>query len=194
MFFNFISLSLFWELGLTEWDRNEFKIPEIIFDPTLVLSPHVCLLSMLFFLGGFKKFSTTGPVLDSPEQLYSVRVPDGLGQQKLKLKDELLDKFVFCQVVREPTGYRIVLEERLTAAMVGSRMRRCGEITGCEDPSHPYNLRYGGAKELNNSGKSLSFLNSQARLIANSMNRRGYRFSPKCHSPALRYPHLCPAL
>lgn len=26
---------------LTEPDRNEFKIPEIIFDPTLVLSPHV---------------------------------------------------------------------------------------------------------------------------------------------------------
>ncbi|OJD22696.1 hypothetical protein ACJ73_05960 [Blastomyces percursus] len=130
---------------------NEFKIPEIIYDPTLVLSPHVCLLSMFFFLGGFKRISTTGPVLDSPEKLYGVRVPDGLGQQKLKLKDELLDKFVFCQVEREPTGYRIVLEKRLTAAMVGSRMRQCGEITGCEDPCHPYNLRYGGAKELNNS-------------------------------------------
>jgi hypothetical protein len=26
---------------LTSLDRNEFKIPEIIFDPTLVLSPHV---------------------------------------------------------------------------------------------------------------------------------------------------------
>lgn len=29
---------------LTELDRNEFKIPEIIFDLSLVLSPHVCLL------------------------------------------------------------------------------------------------------------------------------------------------------
>ena len=32
---------------LNELGRNEFKIPEIIFNPTLDLSLHVCLLSML---------------------------------------------------------------------------------------------------------------------------------------------------
>ena len=45
-------------------DRNEFKIPEVIFDLTLVLSPHVCLLSMLFHIKGFEKISTTRPVLE----------------------------------------------------------------------------------------------------------------------------------
>ena len=59
--------------------RNEFKIPEIIFDPTLVLSPHVCLLGMLFHINGFKSITTTGPVLDSPERLYSLGVLDGFG-------------------------------------------------------------------------------------------------------------------
>jgi Protein of unknown function (DUF3435) len=66
-------------------DRNEFKIPEIIFDPTLALSPHVCLLGMLFYIKGFKTISTTGPVLDCPESLYNLRVLNGLGQQELKL-------------------------------------------------------------------------------------------------------------
>ncbi|KAL2375912.1 hypothetical protein RJ035_008199 [Blastomyces gilchristii] len=70
---------------------NEFKIPEIIFDPTLVLSPHICLLTMLFHLGGFKSISTTGPVLDSAEKLYSAKVLNDKRQQPLLLKDELLD-------------------------------------------------------------------------------------------------------
>ena len=73
---------------LTELDRNEFKIREIIFDLTPVLGLHVCLLSMLFYNKGFKKISTTGPVLDCPEKLYSLGVLDGKGQQELKLKNE----------------------------------------------------------------------------------------------------------
>lgn len=108
---------------------------------------------MLFYINGFKSFSKTGPVLDSPEKLYSLRILDGLGQQELLLKDELSDKFVFCQVERESIGYRIVLEKMMTASMVTSRMRRGGEITGFDQVSHPYNLRYAGAKAFNNSGK-----------------------------------------
>jgi len=46
---------------------------------------------MLFHIKGFKKISTTGPVLDSPEKLYSLGVLDGKGQQELKLKDKILD-------------------------------------------------------------------------------------------------------
>ncbi|KAL4903971.1 hypothetical protein BDW74DRAFT_185708 [Aspergillus multicolor] len=88
---------------------NKFKIPEIIFNPSLTLSPHVYLLSMLFHIQAFKKFSKTGPVLDSPEKLYSLNVPDGLGQQPLPLNNKLLDKFVFCQ--------------QMTPAMLGSRLR-----------------------------------------------------------------------
>lgn len=134
-------------------DRNEFKIPEIIFDPTLVLSPHICLLTMLFHIGGFKSISTSGPVLDCAEKLYRVKVLDGKGQQPLLLKDELLDKFVFCQTEPTSTGFKICLDQRMTPSMVSSRMRRAGEITGFEEVAHPYNLRYAGAKAFNNSGK-----------------------------------------
>ncbi|ODH27471.1 hypothetical protein ACO22_04193 [Paracoccidioides brasiliensis] len=130
---------------------NKFKIPEIIFDPTLVLSPHICLLTMLFHIGGFKSISTTGPVLDSAEKLYSVKVLDGKGQQPLLLKDELLDKFVFCQMELTSTGFKICLDKRMTPSMVSSRMRRAGEIMGFEEVAHLYNFRYAGAKAFNNS-------------------------------------------
>ncbi|KAL4811801.1 hypothetical protein BDW67DRAFT_171238 [Aspergillus spinulosporus] len=71
--------------------RNTFPIPEIIFDPTLVLSPYVFLLGMLFRIQGFKNFSEDGLVVDCPENLYKLGVLDGLGQQELKLKDEILN-------------------------------------------------------------------------------------------------------
>ena len=50
-------------------------------------------------------FSIARPVLDCPKKLYSLRVLNGKGQQELKLQDEILDKFVFCQVEWEATGY-----------------------------------------------------------------------------------------
>ena len=40
--------------------------------------------------------------------------PSDLGQQELKLKNEILDQFVFCQAVCEEDGNRIVLERQLT--------------------------------------------------------------------------------
>ncbi|EDN03055.1 predicted protein [Histoplasma mississippiense (nom. inval.)] len=126
--------------------RNEFKIPEIIFDSTLILSLHICLLTLLFHIEGFKSILTSESVLNCAEKLYSVKMLDGKGQQLLLLKDELLDKFVFCQTEPTSTGFKICLDQRMTPSMVSSRMRRAGEITGFEEVAHPYNLRYVGAK------------------------------------------------
>ena len=47
-----------------------FLILEIIFDPMLVLSPHVFLLGILFRIGVFKSLSSDSPVLDCPKKLY----------------------------------------------------------------------------------------------------------------------------
>ncbi|EAS30331.2 uncharacterized protein CIMG_05810 [Coccidioides immitis RS] len=127
---------------------NKFKILEIIFDLTLVLSPHICLLTMLFHIGGFKSISTTGPVLDSAEKLYSIKVLDGKGQQPLLLKNELLDKFVFCQMELTFTGFKICLDQRMTASM----------ITGFEKVAHLYNLHYAGAEAFNNSEEVMEVL------------------------------------
>jgi hypothetical protein len=111
---------------------------------------------MLFHIDGFKRITENGPVLDNAQKLYSVGIVDGLNQQDLKLKDDILDKYVFCQVERETTGYRIVLEKRMLSSTLRSQMRRVGEITTFEDIVKPYLLRYAAAKEFNNSGKFVS--------------------------------------
>ncbi|KAH6700000.1 hypothetical protein BKA61DRAFT_741052 [Leptodontidium sp. MPI-SDFR-AT-0119] len=108
-------------------DMNEFKIPEIIYDPTLVLSPHVFLLGMLFKARAFKS-----PSIDCPERLYSLKVLKGLNEHPLPLRDEMNDEFIFCQAVRY-------------------RMKVGGEITGFSQVLKPYNVRDGSAKGLNES-------------------------------------------
>lgn len=65
-------------------------------------------------------------MVDCPENLYNLGVIKGLSQQELKLKDEMLDQFVFCQAVREADGIRIALEEQLTDGMLRYRMRLGG--------------------------------------------------------------------
>lgn len=106
---------------------------------------------MLFRIGAFKSFSKDGRVVDRPENLYNLRVLNGLGQQELKLKAEILDQYVFCHALREPHGFRIALEQNLTGGWLRYRMKRGGEITGFEEVTKPYGLRYGAAKAFNDS-------------------------------------------
>ena len=84
---------------------------------------------MLFRIQGFKNFSKDGLVVDCPENLYKLGVLDGLGQQELKLKDEILDQFVFCQAVREPDCIQIMLGEQLTEGALWYQIKQGGKIT-----------------------------------------------------------------
>ncbi len=76
---------------LTRTRRNVFQIPEIIYDPTLILSPHVFLLGMLFKAQAF-----ASPSINSLEKLYSLNILNELGEQKLPLKEKLDNEFIFC--------------------------------------------------------------------------------------------------
>ncbi|OJD16129.1 hypothetical protein AJ78_03709 [Emergomyces pasteurianus Ep9510] len=138
--------ALFTKTHLGMKDANTFWLPEIIYDPTLVLSPHVFLLGMLFHIQAFKS-----PSIRTAEQLYSLGILDGLNQQELPMRDDLLDKFVFCMVVREGDGVRIAHERRLTTSSLRNRMRKGGEITGFDQAAKPYILRDGAAKAYNES-------------------------------------------
>ncbi|KAJ5961005.1 uncharacterized protein N7479_008155 [Penicillium vulpinum] len=126
--------------------RNTFPIPEIIFDLTLALSPHIFLLGMLFRIRAFKNISEDGPILDCPEKLYRLRVLDRLGQQELKLKDEILDDYVIA-------GARWI-SHRIGPKAYGwlrYRIKRGGLITGFAEVARPYCLRYSAAKAFNDS-------------------------------------------
>lgn len=113
---------------------------------------------MLFRIRAFKHFSKDGHVVNCPEKLYNLRVLNGLGEQELKLKDEILDNFVFCQPVREADGFRIALGKQLSEGSLRYRMKRGGEITGFAEVTKPYVLRYGAAKAFNDSRECLYLL------------------------------------
>lgn len=106
---------------------------------------------MLFKVQAFKS-----PSIYSPEKLYSLNVLQGLNEQELPLKDELLDNFVFCQAVREAEGVRIAHNLQLSSASVRYRMKIGGQITGFKQVTKPYVLRDGAAKALNESRKCFS--------------------------------------
>jgi hypothetical protein len=101
----------------------------------------------------FKARAFKSPSIDSPERLYSLNVLDGLSEQKLPLREELDDDFIFCQAVREAHSVRIAHEVQLTSASVRYRMKKGGQITGFAQVTKPYVLRDGAAKALNESRK-----------------------------------------
>ena len=147
--------------------RNEFKIPEIIYDPTLVLSPHVFLLGMLFKACAFKS-----PSIDCPERLYSLTVLKGLNEQPLPLRDEMNNEFIFCEAVREAQGVRIARELQLSSGSVRYRMKVGGEITGFGQVLKPYNLRDGSAKGLNESRRCLDLPELRPSIDLRSSKQR----------------------
>jgi hypothetical protein len=106
---------------------------------------------MLFCIQASKIFSTEGLVVDCPENLYNLGILKGLGQQELKLKDEILNQFIFCHVVREVDGIRIALEEQVMEEALQYQIKRGGEIIGLEQVTKPYSLRYRAAKVFHDS-------------------------------------------
>lgn len=74
-------------------------------------------------------------------------------EQELKIKEEILDQFVFCQAIREADGIQIAVDQQLSSANLRYRMKRGGEITGFDQVTKPYGLRYGAAKAFNDSCK-----------------------------------------
>jgi hypothetical protein len=101
----------------------------------------------------FKAQAFESPSIDSPEKLYSLNVLNGLGEQKLPLKEKLDDEFIFCQAFREADGVRIAREVQATTDWFRYRMKRGGEIIGMAQVTKPYCLRDGSAKAMNESRK-----------------------------------------
>ena len=105
--------------------RNEFKILKIIYNPTLVLSPHVFLLGMLFKARAFKS-----PSIDCPERLYSLKVLKGLNEQLLPLQDNMNNEFIFYKAIREAQGVRIARKLQVSSGSIRYQMKVRGKITG----------------------------------------------------------------
>ncbi|KAI9765782.1 MAG: hypothetical protein M1839_005382 [Geoglossum umbratile] len=128
-------------------DANKFPLPEIIFDPSLILSLHVFLLGLIFADRAF-----AAPNLTSARQLSRLDIRPGYQQLELLLKPSILDVPVFRKSVRTGYGYEISPHEPLSYATLLSLMKAVGVIAGFLQPTRPYCLRYGAGNEFNQSG------------------------------------------
>ncbi|KAI9766699.1 MAG: hypothetical protein M1840_006343 [Geoglossum simile] len=91
-------------------EKNKFLLQEIIFDPSLILSPHVFLLGLIFADRAF-----AAPNLTSAGQLSRLDIRPGYQQLELLLKPSMLDVPVFrksSQSVDNHHRLRQLLEQR----------------------------------------------------------------------------------
>ncbi|EEH37650.2 hypothetical protein PAAG_08068 [Paracoccidioides lutzii Pb01] len=115
--------------------------------------PHAFLLGLLFHIQAFKSQG-----IKHPEDLYSLRVLNGLNQQKLSLHDDLTDQFIFCSTVHERDTICITHEIRLTTASVQTQMKKSGEIIGFQQVTKLYVLCDAVVKGFNKSRECLTHL------------------------------------
>jgi Protein of unknown function (DUF3435) len=78
---------------------NTFPVPEIIYDPSLVLSPHVFLLGLILADGAF-----AAPNLTSAEQLSKLDIRPGTNQLPLPLKRSMDDIPIFRKSITTTYG------------------------------------------------------------------------------------------
>lgn len=132
---------------------NNFPLPEIVDDPSLIFSPHVFLFGILFYLGAFE-----APSLQSIEDLRWLLVEDGCQQMELPLKPAIEEYFLFC-MTRVVDGIpTIQWTEPMNESTMSRRLTTLGRIHGWLHTFFAYCMRYGGGKMLNESGESFCCL------------------------------------
>ena len=128
----------------TNEKRKSVYIPEVLFDPDLLLSLQLFLLGVLFSHEAFLATNLTGP-----EALSKLDIYRGEDEMILPLKPELFDKYVFRKAVKGLTGYEIS-DEPIPYGTMARWVKRVGELLGLEVPTIPYNLRYNAANAFDN--------------------------------------------
>ncbi|KAK4862951.1 hypothetical protein LT330_010695 [Penicillium expansum] len=151
-------------------DENTYILPEIIFDPSLVLSPHVSLLGLLFGDRAFKRVEGQ-EVLFSADQLPRLTIPEDCNELPLLLDPALDDIPVFRQTERSLQGMGISPDKSLPYSTLLPWVKTIGIVTGFRQVARPYSLRYGAAKALDNSG---SVSDSLRNLIMHHADTRTF--------------------
>lgn len=128
--------------------RNTFPVPERIYDDSLIFSPHVILLGMLFHDRAFAAYNLT-----TEEDLTRLYIPPRKNELRLVLNPDLDNIPVFRRPIRSPDGWIISRDQRLLYSTILPWIKELGVITGFEQVARPYSLRYNGGKAFNENGK-----------------------------------------
>ncbi|KAI1157437.1 C2H2 finger domain-containing protein [Nemania serpens] len=127
-------------------ESTTFTVPEGIFNRSLLLSPHVFLLAILFRHKAF-----LAPSLTYPEGIEQLHIHPGENELPLPLRPELNDVFIFRRAIKGPTGYYISENECITYGMMRNWIVAIGVIMGIEDTVIMYSLRYLTGNKLDQS-------------------------------------------
>ncbi|KAI0448570.1 C2H2 finger domain protein [Xylaria acuta] len=136
---------------------KHFFIPEIIYNPSLLLSPHVFLLAILFKHRAFLSNSLN----NNPHNLYKLRIYPGSNQLRLALKPEFEGTYIFRKPVKGFSGYELS-QKRLPTETMSQWVRRIGTLLGFENNTICYNLRYMAG---NNLDKDINISDALRNLI-----------------------------
>jgi hypothetical protein len=120
-----------------------------MYNETLLFSPHVFLLGLLFCNRAFAAYNLT-----SPEELSRLTMP--LGRNKLPLHLNWMSDNIpaFWKGVQTPHGWDISPNEPLPYSTLLPWIRTLDKVTGFAQVTRPYSLRYAGGKAFNENGKS----------------------------------------
>jgi hypothetical protein len=80
-------------------------------------------------------------------------VSDGRNEQRIPLKPQKADDFIFCQTRKMFNHVEVMHQDRLPLSTLSPWLRIIGEITGFSQVVSGYALRYAGGKALDGSGE-----------------------------------------
>ncbi|KAG6354084.1 hypothetical protein INS49_005055 [Diaporthe citri] len=129
------------------WERKTFIVPEILYDPSLLLSPHVFLLAILFRRHAFMLESLN----DNPHMLSELHVHPSGNELPLSLKDEIKGRYIFRRCVKTSIGFSMS-NQPISQGMMGGWVKRIGLLLGFERNTICYSLRYMAGNSLDQHG------------------------------------------
>jgi len=137
-----------------------------VYDTTLLFSPHVILLGLLFSDRAFAASNLT-----SPEELSRLTIPRGRNELPLCLKRTLDNVPVFRKAVRTLHGWDISPDEPLPYSTLLPWIRTLGEVTGFAQVTRPYSLRYAGGKAFNENGRSCYLFHARCTMKVTELTK-----------------------
>jgi hypothetical protein len=104
--------------------RNTFPLLEVIFDPSLVLSPRVTLLGLILADNAF-----LAPNLTSAKKIGQLDIQPGYEQLPLHLKPEMPNILIFRKSIRTLCGWKISRDQQLPYSTFLPWMKKLGVFT-----------------------------------------------------------------
>ena len=148
--------------GCSRHARTTFTIPQGIFHRSLLLSPHLFLLTLLFRHSAFDEESG----LTCPEDIEKLDIHLGENELPLPLRRDLDEVFIFRKAIRTLTGYDISSNEPVTYGTMARWIKAIGEVLGIEYNVICYCLRYLTGNSLDQSRMFNPVLNKPIWLTA----------------------------